>query len=901
MVLISGVLKGPYGDARSGVTITMRSLKTSSTVLNLAKSQSVTNDSGQYSLNVEPGAYEVIISVYGAQPERVGTIEVYTDSLAGTLNDFLTTPGADELTPAIVAMVDDMRAAAAVYAEQAQLARDEAKESASKAQNIADANTYYITPSDPDGTIAGLAGTPNGKSFRVGQGAGSDTAFIYYVNNNGVAKVIAKTGGAFSNSYQEATSVSGTVNEIQLTIPGLIAPGTAISFTASQTNTGPVNAVVTNVNGVPSSPAQILMEGNSPLAAGTVAKDQPVLMKWRGPPTNNWVLMASGGVSTILSQRATVLEKNAVVRINTVTAVGDAYSGDSDIAGSALIVDGRRISFIPPATNTTRAPSIKIGLLSPINIRSANGGQVVAGDMTAGYPTTLEFNKAGNHYRVISNPFDHSTLQTRNQKGVVTSDASSPNVVSITIPGYLGEGTEIIFEPTVANTGALQVTITDIAGYTQTRNVLKGPNTACTGGELFANIPAKIIWRAAPIASFKLLWSGDLTTGLKNVNADIANLKTAISDPLATLKSGMIETPFGSITFNNGVKTVVKNRLIMTSIGSSVGVGAAAGPQYAPNAMLVASMKKYMENYGEFDFVDDNQCIPTQAWQQFEAQLNNSPYTTSDILLIVGGMNDAPVGNFNMGRTFPQQKAVLDRLIQLGQARGAIVIVCTSPHHNVEMPQTAPTIPGGNPLLWPVRTYNLISNYAFNAESRTISSGYFASAGYGGHILRPGYTLRVESGVNFGNYTIESISDDRATITVIEEIPETSRYGTTVRHFKLETIMEDILYPPPSQSVVTKDWTGSGVLTAGDVRFEMENNMQRASAREYNAILADCDWSFRRYGIEAVGYSGVYDVPKGNFNHPTPFGYTVGFGKPLDEVARYISDMAFQTRLFGRS
>jgi hypothetical protein len=27
MILISGVLKGPYGDSRSGVTITMRSLK----------------------------------------------------------------------------------------------------------------------------------------------------------------------------------------------------------------------------------------------------------------------------------------------------------------------------------------------------------------------------------------------------------------------------------------------------------------------------------------------------------------------------------------------------------------------------------------------------------------------------------------------------------------------------------------------------------------------------------------------------------------------------------------------------------------------------------------------------------------------------------------------------------
>ncbi|CAI1540998.1 prophage tail fiber N-terminal domain-containing protein [Serratia liquefaciens] len=121
MVLISGVLKGPYGDPRPGVTITMRSLKTSSTVLNLAKSQSVTNDSGLYSLNVEPGAYEVIISVYGAQPERVGTIEVYADSLPGSLNDFLRRPGESDITPEIVQTVDAMRADAAKSAAAAKV------------------------------------------------------------------------------------------------------------------------------------------------------------------------------------------------------------------------------------------------------------------------------------------------------------------------------------------------------------------------------------------------------------------------------------------------------------------------------------------------------------------------------------------------------------------------------------------------------------------------------------------------------------------------------------------------------------------------------------------------------------------------------------------------------------
>ncbi|WP_213873599.1 prophage tail fiber N-terminal domain-containing protein [Serratia marcescens] len=129
MTLISGVLKGPYGDSRSGVTITMRSMKTSSTVLNLAKSQSITDDTGRYSLNVEPGAYEVIVSVYGAQPERVGTIEVYTDSLPGTLNDFLRRPGESDITPEIVQTVDRLRADAAASATAAKTSEQNAANS----------------------------------------------------------------------------------------------------------------------------------------------------------------------------------------------------------------------------------------------------------------------------------------------------------------------------------------------------------------------------------------------------------------------------------------------------------------------------------------------------------------------------------------------------------------------------------------------------------------------------------------------------------------------------------------------------------------------------------------------------------------------------------------------------
>lgn len=81
-------------------------------------------------------------------------------------------------------------------ASSAQIYADSAAQYATQAQNIADANTFYITSSDPDGTLAGIENTPDGKIFRVAQGASSLNSFIYYLNNNGSAVVVAENPGA---------------------------------------------------------------------------------------------------------------------------------------------------------------------------------------------------------------------------------------------------------------------------------------------------------------------------------------------------------------------------------------------------------------------------------------------------------------------------------------------------------------------------------------------------------------------------------------------------------------------------------------------------------------------------------------------------------------------------------
>ncbi|WP_245209563.1 prophage tail fiber N-terminal domain-containing protein, partial [Serratia fonticola] len=103
-------------DARVGVVIELRAVRTSASVVIQARSQSVTDATGRYTLSVEPGQYDVMITAAGRQPERVGVIQVMVNSATGTLNDFLLIPGESDLNPAIVATVDQMRAEAAASA-----------------------------------------------------------------------------------------------------------------------------------------------------------------------------------------------------------------------------------------------------------------------------------------------------------------------------------------------------------------------------------------------------------------------------------------------------------------------------------------------------------------------------------------------------------------------------------------------------------------------------------------------------------------------------------------------------------------------------------------------------------------------------------------------------------------
>ncbi|CAI1180102.1 Prophage tail fibre N-terminal [Serratia ficaria] len=182
-VIISGKLIGPNGDPRPGVTIMLTAVRTSSTVVKLAPSSSTTGEDGSYSLSVEVGTHNVMIEAFGRPFEKVGQISVYEDSKPGSLNDFLSAPGENELTPAIIATVNEMRDSAKADADRAEAA-------AKRAEAVGDNEYTFKTVAD------GMNGTVAGQYFRVPGGPGDNVAFYYYLNDNGKAVQVSQLVGA---------------------------------------------------------------------------------------------------------------------------------------------------------------------------------------------------------------------------------------------------------------------------------------------------------------------------------------------------------------------------------------------------------------------------------------------------------------------------------------------------------------------------------------------------------------------------------------------------------------------------------------------------------------------------------------------------------------------------------
>lgn len=131
MATISGILKNASG-VRPNTKIILTAYKTTSYVVTLAPDTTIITDAnGAYSFVCNPSFYNVRIQQPGYPCENVGIIQVYSDSVDGTINDFLTNLKPDDLTPEIVKEVLQ-------YRNEAIAAATEAKESEINAKSSSD-------------------------------------------------------------------------------------------------------------------------------------------------------------------------------------------------------------------------------------------------------------------------------------------------------------------------------------------------------------------------------------------------------------------------------------------------------------------------------------------------------------------------------------------------------------------------------------------------------------------------------------------------------------------------------------------------------------------------------------------------------------------------------------------
>ncbi|CAI2007124.1 prophage tail fiber N-terminal domain-containing protein [Serratia fonticola] len=179
MTIISDVLRGPYGDIQPDVVITMRAKGTSARVLAANSSSVVTDAAGKYSMTVFPGEYTVNVSTLG----DVGDIKVFTDSVNGTLNDFLIAPSKPEdLTPEVVKTVDIMRAAAASSAAAAKTSENNAASTLNIAVKKGEFGIGGVAPAMPlVDTLKAIQSQQSGKYVTWAGSVGmprNDTAYM---------------------------------------------------------------------------------------------------------------------------------------------------------------------------------------------------------------------------------------------------------------------------------------------------------------------------------------------------------------------------------------------------------------------------------------------------------------------------------------------------------------------------------------------------------------------------------------------------------------------------------------------------------------------------------------------------------------------------------------------------
>ena len=196
MTIISGVLINGFGEPMANTQMRAVAISTGTAVVG-SPAYARTGNDGSYSFSLGVGHYSFSIWFSSLEWQYVGDIQILENTPNSSLDQLLVIPKTSDpvvLTRVLQALIDAENAAniAADKVRLAEIEADRAEAAAENAEAVSSADTYYTSPEDPDGTIAGLANTEEGGGFRVAvqNAPGVTVAFVYYRKIDGSAKFI---------------------------------------------------------------------------------------------------------------------------------------------------------------------------------------------------------------------------------------------------------------------------------------------------------------------------------------------------------------------------------------------------------------------------------------------------------------------------------------------------------------------------------------------------------------------------------------------------------------------------------------------------------------------------------------------------------------------------------------
>ena len=202
MTKISGILTDGAGQVINDCTIELYAKKTTSKVLVQTQAFKVANN-GSYTMNVLPCEYDVSLIINGFPKKRLGTIQVYSDSLDGTLNDFLLNPSESEITPLILQQIVDASNGARQASSNSALSEKNSKTSEINSAKSAQAAKVSETNSANSAKLA----NDSSNSAKTASTAATDSANAAKTSADSASKFATAASVSAKNASDSANSI----------------------------------------------------------------------------------------------------------------------------------------------------------------------------------------------------------------------------------------------------------------------------------------------------------------------------------------------------------------------------------------------------------------------------------------------------------------------------------------------------------------------------------------------------------------------------------------------------------------------------------------------------------------------------------------------------------------------